>query len=172
MLLSLVLAIDEKNALGKNNSLPWHLPADLKRFKNITMGHTIIMGRNTYESIGRTLPGRSHIVLSRNANYMLPPYISTASSLSAALPIASAKNEEEAMVIGGAQVFAEAISRADKIYLTRIHATFDADTFLQVIKMDDWDITEEHSFAADEKNPYPYTFLTLERKKPEPPAQP
>lgn len=172
MQLSLIFAMDENNAIGKDNKLPWHLPADLKHFKQVTMNHTIIMGRNTFESIGRALPGRTNIVISRNPNYMLPPYITSAPSLATALQAAASRNEEEAIIIGGAQLFKEALPRAEKFYLTRIHHTFDADVFLPAINMDDWNILSQEAHQADEKNAYAYTFYTLERKKPEPAPAP
>lgn len=162
MLVSLLFAMDENNAIGLDNKLPWHLPADLKWFKETTMGHHIIMGRNTYESIGRLLPGRKTVVISRRPNYMIPG-ASTHPSLAMALEEAKEAGETEAFVIGGAELFKSAIAEADRFYLTRIHHVFDADTYLPALNMDEWKIISEERHEANEKNQWPYTFFVLER---------
>jgi dihydrofolate reductase len=164
MLLSLIFALDEKNGIGKKNQLPWHLPADLKKFKQITMGHHMLMGRKTWESIGKALPGRTSVVISRTAEIYVESVI-TKRSLQEAIDFAKLKGEKEAFVIGGAQLFADAIPLADRFYLTRIHHTFDADTFLPPINMNEWKILEEQYFRDDEKNAYDFTFYILERRK-------
>jgi len=164
MILSLIFALDEKNAIGKNNQLPWHLPADLKKFKQITMGHYILMGRKTWESIGKPLPGRTSVVISRTAQIDVENVI-VKPSIEEAISYAKNNGETEAFVIGGAQLFQEAIPLADKFYLTRIHHVFEADTFLPEINLDEWKIMEEEYFAPDEKNLYPFTFQILERIK-------
>jgi dihydrofolate reductase len=164
MIVSLLFAADENNGIGLNNALPWHLPADLKWFKQHTMGHHIIMGRNTYESIGRLLPGRTTVVVSRRTNYTVPG-ATVHSSLQDALQQAKEVGETEAFVIGGAELFKAAIPVADRFYLTRIHHKFEADTFLPWMNMDEWEIISEEHHDPDEKNAWRYTFLVLERKK-------
>ena len=156
--------MDENNAIGKNNQLPWHLPADLKKFKQITMGHNMIMGRKTWESIGKPLPGRTSIVVSRTAEIDVPGVV-TCKSLKEAIDFAKLEGETEAFIIGGAQLFQDAIPLADRFYLTRIHEKFDADTFLPPINMDEWEILEEEFFPADDKNKYDFTFYVLQRIK-------
>ncbi len=163
MLLSLIFALDENNAIGKNNQLPWHLPADLKKFKQITMGHHMLMGRKTWESIGKALPGRTSVVISRNAVIDLEGVV-VRRSLQEAIDFARLEGENEAFIIGGAQLFKDAIPLADRFYLTRIHQVFDADTFLPPINMNEWEILEKQFFPKDEKNAYDFTFYVLERK--------
>lgn len=163
MLVSLIFAMDEHNAIGVNNTLPWHLPADLKKFKQDTMGHHIIMGRKTYESIGRPLPGRTSIVVSRQEDYSAEG-VKVAPALEQALHIARKAGETEAFIIGGAQLFRDAMPLADRFYLTRIHHTFTADTYLPAIDMREWEELERKDFQPDEKNKYPYSFITLKRK--------
>jgi dihydrofolate reductase len=164
MLVSLIFAVDENNAIGKENGLPWpKMSADLKRFKATTLGHHVIMGRKTHESMGGELLGRKNIVVSRAVNYTLPAGIETVASLGDALKYAKDRGEAEAFVIGGAMLFKDAIDFADNFYLTRIHGIFEADTFLPPIDMNVWKITKQEDFEADEKNPYAYSFLKLEK---------
>jgi dihydrofolate reductase len=163
MLLSLIFALDENNGIGKSNTLPWHLPADLKKFKQLTMGHNMLMGRKTWESIGKALPGRTSVVISQNVGIDIPGVV-VKKSLNEAIAFAKNAGENEAFVIGGAQLFQDAIPLADRFYLTRIHHTIDADTFLPPINMDEWIVIEEEFFPADEKNAYDFTFYILERK--------
>jgi dihydrofolate reductase len=162
MLVSLLFAMDENNAIGLKNRLPWHLPADLKWFKQHTMGHHIIMGRNTYESIGKLLPGRKTVVISRRPNYMIPG-ASTHPSLALALEEVKEAGEIEAFVIGGAELFKSAIPIADRFYLTRIHDSFEADTYLPALNMDEWKTLSEERHEPDEKNKWAYTFYVMER---------
>src|SRR5688572_25981860 len=129
MLVSLLFAMDKNNAIGYRNRLPWHLPADLKWFKEKTMGHHIIMGRNTYESIGRLLPGRTTVVISRRPDYRIEG-ASVHASLESGLREAEKNGDNEAFVIGGAELFKSALPIADRFYLTRIHHVFEADTYL------------------------------------------
>jgi dihydrofolate reductase len=161
MTISIIVAASANNAIGKNNQLIWHLPADLKYFKNLTMGHHIIMGRKTFESIGRALPGRTSIVITRNKNYAAQDCI-IVSSLKEA--IECVKNDTEAFIIGGAEIFNQAFEFADKIYLTRIHEKFEADTFLPDIDPNNWKIIKQEDFTPDEKNKYNYSFIELAKK--------
>ncbi len=160
MIISLIVAMDEKRGIGKNNQLPWYLSDDLKRFKALTMGHHIIMGRKTYESIGRLLPGRTMVVVTRNPEYEVAGVL-VANSLPGALEIAENRNESEVFIVGGAEIFAEASLIADRIYLTRVHAIVDADVFFPELDQDLW-IEQESSFVdANEKNEYPMSFVVL-----------
>ncbi|MDZ4840115.1 MAG: dihydrofolate reductase [Bacteroidota bacterium] len=173
MKISLLVAVDNNNAIGLNNTLPWHLPADLKRFKQLTQGKAVIMGRKTYESIiesnHNTLPGRKTIVLTNNPYYVCPPYIITCQSIGRAIYEAGQLNMEEVFIIGGAEIFKQTLSLAEKIYFTVIEDTFEADAYFPKVNDEEWNITGNETFMADEKNKYNYKYLTLERKKPEVP---
>lgn len=163
MILSIVVAIAEDNAIGKDNQLLWHLPADLKHFKDITSGHTIIMGRKTYDSIGRPLPNRRNIVITRSQDLIIPG-IEVTNSLDQALSLCDAEEEEEVFIIGGAELYKHALEATNRIYLTRVHHTYDADTFFPEIEAGKWTETNIENHQPDEKNRVPYTFSTLERK--------
>ena len=141
MKISIIAAISDNNAIGKNQQLLWHLPADMKHFKELTTGHAIIMGRKTFESLPNgPLPERKNVVLTT-------------------MP-------EEVFVIGGALVYRQALRRADKMYITRVHHEFEnADTFFPVVDWEQWEEVERQDFPADEKNAYPYSFITYVRKK-------
>ena len=156
MKISLIVAVDSGNGIGRDNQLPWHLPADLKHFKNITTGHPVIMGRKTFESIGKALPKRRNIVISRSVQEPLPG-ISFFRSLEEAF--ADCENEAEVFVIGGAQIFKECMDQADYIYLTRIHHEFQADTFFPELSEKDWKEISREDHNPDEQNKYAYTFL-------------
>jgi dihydrofolate reductase len=156
MTVSLIVAVDENNGIGKDNKLPWHLPADLKHFKSLTTGHPIIMGRKTFESIGKVLPNRRNIVISRQSDY-LAEGATVVSSLNDA--ISTCKNEDETFVIGGAEIFLFSLPIADILYLTVIHHEFNADTFFPKINKENWIEAESISYEPDEKNIYPYTFI-------------
>lgn len=156
MTISLIVATDENNGIGKNNQLPWHLPADLKHFKTLTTGHPIIMGRKTFESIGKALPNRTNIVITRQNNYAAEGAI-VVSSLQDAYNLCD--DEMEAFVIGGAQIFEQALTQADILYLTVIHHAFDADTFFPQINQSQWLKAESATHEPDEKNIYSYTFI-------------
>jgi dihydrofolate reductase len=163
MLVSLIVAMDEEGGIGYRGGLPWRLSADLRRFKQLTMGHHILMGRKTYESIGRPLPGRRTIIITRN-RYFTALGCQTAISLEEALDLAEKSGEQEAFIIGGGEIFSEAINKADKIYLTRVHTVTGADTYFPSFRIEDWNV-EDHIFhEADEKNQYPSTYMRLVRK--------
>lgn len=160
MTISLIVAVAENGVIGKTGvMLPWRLPADLKRFKEVTMGHPIIMGRKTYETIGRPLPGRQNIIVTRNPDYKADG-CEVVSSLPEALE--AAKNSEEAFIIGGGQLFEQALPLADKLYLTLVHASPDGDVFFHYDPAD-WQEISNEPHEADDKNQYPYSFLTLLR---------
>ncbi len=152
-------------AIGLRGGLPWHLPADLAHFRRTTMGHTLIMGRVTYESLGgRRLEGRRLIVLTRTDFRAADEQVRTAESLDQALSLAEADfRESEVFIAGGAQVYARALERdlVDRMLLTLVHGTFEADAFFPAFKLDEWTVQERNFRPADEANPYSMTFLTL-----------
>lgn len=159
-MIALVVAMAESNVIGKENKLIWHLPADLKHFKNLTTGHPIIMGRKTFESIGKTLPNRTNIVITRQQDYK-PEGCLVAHSLSEALMLAQ-QLDAEIFVIGGAEIYKQAMFLADTIFLTEVHHTFEGDTFFPEIDTLLWVETDRQEHQADEKNPYDYAFVTLQ----------
>jgi dihydrofolate reductase len=158
---TLVAAVAQNGVIGARNRLPWHLPADLKHFKAVTMGRPIVMGRLTWESIGRPLPGRRNLVVTRRPTLAVAGVDVVASLSEAMLRVADAP---ELMVIGGAQIFEQALPLATRILLTRIHADFDGDTFFPVLDPQAWREIEIEEHAPDEKNAWAYSFVTLERR--------
>ena len=160
MNINLIVAIDEKNGIGKNNLLPWHLPADLKHFKTITTGHPIIMGRKTFDSIGKALPNRRNIVISRQSGLKIPG-VELCSSLNNAIELC--KDENDVFVIGGAQIFEQALPLANVLYLTIIHEDFDSDVFFPLINMNEWTEKEKTLHQPDEKNLYSYSFIKYKK---------
>ncbi|MGH9353103.1 MAG: dihydrofolate reductase [Terriglobia bacterium] len=159
-MLSLIVAVGEHNEIGKSGKMPWHLPADLKHFKTITLGKPIIMGRKTFEAIGKPLPERRNIVITRDRGYHATGF-EVAHAFTDALVMAA--GVPEIMVIGGGELYREALPRAQRIYLTRMHASFDADTFFPTLDPADWRETTREDNAADVRNSFAYSFLTLER---------
>jgi dihydrofolate reductase len=151
----------KNRVIGVNNTLPWHLPADLKHFKALTMGHHIVMGRKTYESIGKPLPGRTSVVVTHNTDYSVPGVI-VASSLEAAM--AACGNDEEIFVIGGAEIYRQAINFADRIYLTEIDANISGDAHFAELDIKQWQETGRESRVPDEKNQHPYHFVVYDKK--------
>ena len=163
MKVSLIVAVGRRNEIGKDGQMPWHLPADLKHFKRNTLGKPMLMGRKTLEAIGRALPERRNLVLTRDAGFRAEG-CETVTSLDAALELVS--GEPELMVIGGGEVYRLAWARTDRIYLTRIHADVEgADTFFPEIQDGRWREVSREDHRADEKNPFDYSFLLLERVK-------
>ncbi|MDR0658336.1 MAG: dihydrofolate reductase [Mediterranea sp.] len=161
MIVSIIVAAAENNVIGGNNQLLWRLPNDLKRFKSITTGHTVIMGRKTYDSMGRALPNRRNIIISRDAGLKIEG-CETANSLESALQ--SAADEKEVFVIGGEQIYKQAWDKADRLYLTRVHTEKEGDTFIPEIRADQWTEESRDSHPADEKHPYAYSFIAYKRK--------
>jgi dihydrofolate reductase len=159
--ISLIVAMAKNRVIGVNNTLPWHLPADLKHFKSLTMGHHIVMGRKTYESIGKPLPGRTSVVVTRNTGYSATGVI-TVNSLEAA--IAACTNDDEIFVIGGAELYRQAIQLADRIYLTEIEADISGDAHFTEFDSSFWQESGRESHVADEKNLHPYHFVVYDRK--------
>ena len=162
MIISIIVAMDETRGIGVEGRLPWHLPADLKRFKSLTMGHHLIMGRKTFESIGRPLPGRTTIIVTRDQSFQ-PEGCLVAHSLETALEFARLDLENDVFVIGGAEIFAQAIELADRIYLTQVHSSLPADVYFPEFAAEDWLETDSEYNPADEKNRYPFTFKILAR---------
>lgn len=159
-MISLIVAASRNNVIGANGELPWRLSADLKRFKALTMGKPVVMGRLTYESIGRPLPGRQNIVITRTADFVAAG-CNVVQSIEAAIETAGAA--EEIMVIGGSHIYAEFLPRADRVYLTRVHADVDGDAFLPELADDRWHIETCISQAADASNDYDVDFVVLNR---------
>jgi dihydrofolate reductase len=163
MKISVVAAVAENGVIGAKNNLPWRLPADIARFKKITTGHHIIMGRKTHESIGKILPGRVNIVITRNPNYKSKGAI-IVNSLEKALSKAEKSGEEEVFIIGGAEIFRQALPLADRIYMTKIKAEFAGDAYFPTIREQEWKTISRKSFKPDAENKYPYDFITLIKK--------
>lgn len=158
----LVAAIAQNNALGKDNSLIWHLPNDLKRFKALTLNGHILMGRKTFESLPGILPKRTHIVITRNPDFK-PDGALVAQSLQEALALVP--KGENAYIIGGGQIYAQALPMADLLELTLVHHSFDADTFFPDLDPNQWVLTYQEEHDVDEKHPYPYTFQRYIKRK-------
>lgn len=162
-MLSIIAAISDNNVIGKDNKLIWHLPEDLKRFKELTIGHTIIMGRKTFESLGKVLPNRKHIVLTRDTSYHIDDenveIINDIEDLEKYI-----NSVEENFVIGGAIIYRQLMSKVDKMYITRIHEKFEGDAYFPVINEEEWKETERYQGIKDEKNIYDYEFIIYARK--------
>ena len=161
MMVTMVVAIAENNAIGKNNQLLWHLPKDLKHFKTITSGHTVIMGRKTFDSVGKPLPNRRNIVVTRNRELSIGN-VEVVNDLATALELCS--GEQEVFIVGGAEIYKQAMKDTGRIYLTVVHASFEADTFFPEIDHDIWKVIASESHEPDEKHAFGYTFSTLERR--------
>jgi len=166
MKIVLVAAMDREGLIGRGDALPWRLPADLRHFKALTMGKPILMGRRTFESIGRPLPGRHNIVLSRDPGFH-PEGVTVVRDLDEA--VAAAGEAGELMVIGGANVYAQLLDRADRMELTEIDHVFEGDVRFPDFDRHRWAVVREESHAPDEANPWPYRFITLERRREEEP---
>jgi dihydrofolate reductase len=163
MRISAIIAMSTNRVIGKNNQLPWHLPADLKHFKKITLGKPILMGRKTYESIGRPLPGRCNIVISRDKKFQAPGCI-LAHSIESALTIASEQRSEEIFIIGGALLFQETLPITQRLYLTVIHHEIQGDTYFPELNLAEWQEVKCLDHTPDKENNYSYSFKVLDRK--------
>jgi dihydrofolate reductase len=160
-MITIMAAIAENNALGKDNQLIWYLPADLKRFKKTTLNHVVIMGRKTFESLGKPLPNRTNIIITRDKKYKAEGCV-VVNSLTEALK--AAKNiDENPFILGGAEIYKQAMLFADKLDLTFVHHKFDADVFFPEIEKTIWKETSRSAYKADDKNKYDYSFITFER---------
>lgn len=161
MITSLIVAVSENNVIGKDNNLIWRLSADLKRFKSLTTGHHIIMGRKTFESIGKALPNRTSVIITRQKNYKVENCICV-NSLEEAIEVC--KDENEAFIIGGGEIYNQAIDLVDKMYITLVHNTYKGDTFFPSVESDKWLLLSEENHKADAKNEIDYSFLNYQRK--------
>ncbi len=161
-MLSIIVAVSENNVVGKENKLPWKLSADLRRLKSLTMGHHIIMGRKTWESLGRPLPGRINVIITSDKNYIAEGGV-VVHSLKEALTVSSF--DDEIFIFGGGKIFKEAMPQVQKIYMTKVHSIIEGDIYFPVFNMKEWNETAREDFKADEKNQYDYSFVILERRK-------
>lgn len=158
----MIAAVAENNALGKNNDLLWHLPNDFKRFKGITSGHHIVMGRKTFESFPKPLPNRTHVIITRQKDFQFEGCI-VVSDLEKA--IAACPKTEDIYIIGGGEIYTQSISFADQLDITRVHHSFDADVYFPEIDPEIWELTNETFNSKDEKHLFDYTFQTFVRRK-------
>jgi len=163
MIISLIVAVDDAGGIGKEGTIPWHLRSDLQRFKQITMGHTLVMGRKTFDSIGRALPGRTNIVITRNRDFTCEDCLPV-SNLKRALSIAKTTSEEEVFIIGGGEIFRQALKLADRVYLTRVHTVADCQVFFPLIDWSDWEVILEETHPAGDHDDHPSTYYLLQRK--------
>ncbi|PHS27143.1 MAG: type 3 dihydrofolate reductase [Methylophaga sp.] len=161
MKIALIVATDQQGLIGKDNDLPWHLSADLQYFKKVTMGKPIIMGRNTHESIGKALPGRKNIIITKNKKYKAEDCIIVHSKEEA---LNECKDEDEVMVMGGASLYKQFLPRADKLYLTLVHANLEGDTWFPQWYQNEWQQISREHHLADDKNEYPYSFIVYQKK--------
>ena len=163
MIISLVVAASTNNAIGKDNQLLWNLPNDMKFFKNTTWGMPIIMGRKTYESVDKPLPGRVNIVITTQPGWKAEN-VWVAKNLQDALEQAETTNCKEIFIIGGGEIYKQSMSIADRIYMTRVHAVLEGDTFFPEIDESKWELVKNVDFTADEKHAFTYSFQTWEKK--------
>lgn len=165
MTISIIVAVDENNVIGKDNALIWHLPADMKFFKEKTTGHSVITGRKNYESIPekfRPLPNRTNIIITRQKNYHAPGAI-IVGSIDEAIEKAKQTGDEEIFIIGGAEIFQQSMHLTDKLYLTKIYHSFEGDVYFPMINSNEWKETEYKKGIVDEKNKYPHDFFVYEK---------
>ncbi|WP_434471012.1 type 3 dihydrofolate reductase [Aeromonas veronii] len=163
MMISMIAAMAHDRVIGLDNQMPWHLPADLAHFKRVTLGKPVLMGRKTFESIGRPLPGRRNLVISRNPGYQAGG-VEVVGSVEAALALLASSTVEELMVIGGGHLYTEMLPSADRLYLTQIDLSVEGDTRFPAFDDGQWLRIDCESHPADEKNPHPYRFETWQRR--------
>nr|AIA17666.1 Dihydrofolate reductase [uncultured bacterium] len=165
MIISIIVAVSKNNVIGRNNDLPWHLPTDMKFFKDTTMGHCVIMGRKNYDSIPpkyRPFSGRTNIVVTRQKGFQAEG-TTVVHSIEDAIEFAKSRNETECFIIGGGEIFTQSLKYCDRIYLTRIHETIEGDVYFPALNQDKWKEVFRKDIPADEKNKYPFSFLTYEK---------
>ena len=162
MIISLLVAASENNVIGKNNKLPWYLPTDMKYFKNISWAMPVIMGRKTFESLGKPLDGRTNIVITRNPGWKYDGVL-VVHGLEDAIKIAEDREVKEVFIIGGAEVFKTSLPDANRVYLTRVHEKFEGDAFFPILDSS-WQLVRSHESPPDEKNAYPLSFQVWERR--------
>jgi len=163
VIISFIVAVSENNVIGKANKLPWHLPTDMKYFKNVTWAMPVIMGRKSYEALGEPLKGRTNIVVTRDKNWKANG-VQTVSSVDQAITLAAQTDAREIFVIGGGEIFHAALPSADRIYLTLVHGTFVGDAHFPELKQDEWKLVSNLDCEPDEKNAYALSFQVWERK--------
>jgi dihydrofolate reductase len=159
-MISMITCMDKNRTIGLNNKLPWHLPADLKYFKQLTTNNVIIMGRNTYDSIGKPLPNRRNVVLTRNKEWSVPG-VDVVHSVEAVL---TKYKDQNIFIIGGEEVYKQFLGNADRLYITLIEKSFSGDSFFPVVQEEQWELTTETIGEKDSSNPYDYKFLVYEKK--------
>ncbi len=162
MRVSLIVAVADNGVIGRGGELPWRLSSDLRRFKRLTFGHHLLVGRKTFESIGRPLPGRQMVVLSRTEDYA-PAQVAVVPSLEDGLELADSAGEEELFIGGGEQIYRLALARVERIYRTRVHAEVEGDAFFPSLPAGEWSVTVSAGYAADERNSHHTTFEVLDR---------
>jgi dihydrofolate reductase len=160
--ISLVVAAATNNAIGKDGQMPWHLPNDMKHFKNVTWGMPVVMGRKTFDSLGKVLPGRKNIVITRQSDWKVDGTV-VVKSIDDALFVAKQTDAKEVMVIGGGEIYKTLFDKAKRIYLTRVEAEPEADTFFPSLNPEHWHLVSQRNHEADEKNAYNYSFQVWER---------
>ncbi len=165
MIVSLIVAMDEQRGIGKNDDLPWHLPSDLQRFKRLTIGHYLVVGRKTYETIGKPLPGRKMVVVTHQLDYRAPG-CQVVQSIDEALNVARDDDESEVFIIGGGDIFEQSVDIADKIYVTTVHADVHADVKFPYFNPDEWMVVGTDPLLHDNRDEYLSDFRILVRKKP------
>ncbi len=163
MILSIIVAASDNNVIGHGNTLLWKLPADMKRMKDLTMGHPLIMGRKTHESVGRALPGRRNIVITRQQKEF--PGCEVVASLEEALAAVKDDPSGEAFIFGGGDVYRQALPMTDRIHMTRVHGTFEGDTTFPALTPDEWELASSDDHPADDRNEYAFTFEVWQRKR-------
>ena len=159
-MISLIAAMDENRLIGKNNDLPWRLPADLAYFKKVTMDHTVVMGRKTFESIGKPLPGRENVIVTSQQDYKVEG-ATVVHSIDELLALDT--NSKELFIIGGAHLYEQNLPYADRLYLTEIQEQFEGDAYFPAFNQSEWNVISKEQGVKDEKNPYPYFFTVYER---------
>jgi dihydrofolate reductase len=164
MAVSLIVAVSENGVIGRDGGLPWRLSADLKHFKSTTLGHHLIIGRRTWDEVGKPLPGRTMVVVTRSRRFA-PEDVRVAHSLQEALDIA--RDDDEPFIGGGAHIYRMALENGlvDRLYITRVHAEIEGDTFFPNLDLDDWELVSEEHHEADEKNEFPFSFLVYDRRR-------
>jgi dihydrofolate reductase len=162
--LSAIVAMGENRVIGKDNQLLWRLPADLKHFKNLTSGHPVLMGRKTYQSIGKPLPDRTNIILTHDSQFSAPDCV-VVNSAETAVSMAIELDQDEVFIIGGAEIYKQLLPQTQRLYLTLVHHNFDGDTYFPELLAAEWQEISREKNQADDKNPYDYTFVLMERIK-------
>jgi dihydrofolate reductase len=162
MIASILAAVAANGVIGRDNQVPWRISTDLKRLKSLTLGHRVIMGRKTFESLPQALPGRTNIVITRDTSWRPPDGVLVAESVERALELA--EGDDEVFILGGAQIYEQTLHRADRMYITEVHADVDGDTrFPEFDDVVEWKLVDREDYEADAKNEFPFSFLTYER---------